>query len=150
MLAQLPARAACRRIGRRSSARRAFLTLPDMYRSVISSDLAGVDVDRVAKAAIPLQDLRRDDFALVRQAIGQARVVLMGEETHGTEEFYQLRSDLTKALIDREGFTAVLCEGTFLVAPHAALVLTIARSRFPRVLRAEPVRGRRPAVPRPT
>ncbi|XXQ35295.1 Erythromycin esterase [Plasmodiophora brassicae] len=113
MLAQLPARAACRRIGRRSSARRAFLTLPDMYRSVISSDLAGVDVDRVAKAAIPLQDLRRDDFALVRQAIGQARVVLMGEETHGTEEFYQLRSDLTKALIDREGFTAVLCEADF-------------------------------------
>ena len=32
------------------------------------------------------------------------RVVLLGESTHGTEEFYRTREAVTKALIEERGF----------------------------------------------
>ena len=38
------------------------------------------------------------------------RVVLLGESTHGTEEFYQIRAEVTKRLITERGFTAVVFE----------------------------------------
>ncbi|HEX8700035.1 MAG TPA: erythromycin esterase family protein [Myxococcaceae bacterium] len=38
-------------------------------------------------------------------------VVLLGEDTHGTREFYELRSRITQYLIAEHGFTAVLIEG---------------------------------------
>jgi erythromycin esterase-like protein len=47
----------------------------------------------------------------VLQAIGAATVVLIGEATHGTHEFYHARSELTKRLIVECGFTAVCIEG---------------------------------------
>lgn len=42
--------------------------------------------------------------------VGDARYVLIGEASHGTHEFYSLRADLTKRLIEEAGFTAVLVE----------------------------------------
>lgn len=44
------------------------------------------------------------------QSIGDARLVLIGEASHGTHEFYQIRADLTKALIARHGFNVVAVE----------------------------------------
>jgi erythromycin esterase-like protein len=44
------------------------------------------------------------------EAIGDARVVLIGEATHGTHEFYRLRADLTAALVERRGFNVVAVE----------------------------------------
>ena len=38
------------------------------------------------------------------------RVVLLGESTHGTEEFYRVREAVTKWLVEERGFTAVLFE----------------------------------------
>jgi len=38
------------------------------------------------------------------------RVVLLGESTHGTEEFYRVREAVTKRLIEERGFTAVMFE----------------------------------------
>jgi erythromycin esterase-like protein len=37
-------------------------------------------------------------------------LVLIGEATHGTHEFYRIRADLTRALIERRGFTCVAAE----------------------------------------
>jgi erythromycin esterase-like protein len=37
-------------------------------------------------------------------------LVLIGEATHGTHEFYRIRADLTRALILQRGFTAVAAE----------------------------------------
>ncbi|KAG5176952.1 hypothetical protein JKP88DRAFT_282367 [Tribonema minus] len=71
------------------------------------------DVQAVAIAAIGLDLLKQDDFKILREAIGSARVVCVGEESHGTEEFYRLRAEITKALIKHEGFTSVLCEADF-------------------------------------
>ena len=39
------------------------------------------------------------------------RIVLLGESTHGTEEFYRTRVAITKRLIEERGFTAVVFEG---------------------------------------
>lgn len=43
--------------------------------------------------------------------IGDAQVVLIGEATHGTHEFYEIRAEITRRLIEEKGFTAVAIEG---------------------------------------
>ncbi|RYD29176.1 MAG: erythromycin esterase family protein [Verrucomicrobiaceae bacterium] len=43
-------------------------------------------------------------------AVGDARVVLIGEATHGTHEFYALRAALTRMLITKKGFSIVAVE----------------------------------------
>jgi erythromycin esterase-like protein len=45
------------------------------------------------------------------EALGSATIVLIGEATHGTHEFYAMRSTITKHLIARHGFSAVCIEG---------------------------------------
>lgn len=48
--------------------------------------------------------------ALLGEIDPAASVVLIGEATHGTHEFYRIRADLTRALIERRGFTIVAVE----------------------------------------
>jgi erythromycin esterase-like protein len=40
----------------------------------------------------------------------RASVVLIGEATHGTQEFYRIRADVTRGLIERRGFGVVAVE----------------------------------------
>ena len=54
-------------------------------------------------------DNAADDNELL-DALGQARVVLLGESTHGTHEFYRQRALLTRRLISERGFAAVAVE----------------------------------------
>jgi len=42
--------------------------------------------------------------------IGDAEVVLIGEATHGTEEFYQIRAEITKKLLECKGFNTIAIE----------------------------------------
>jgi erythromycin esterase-like protein len=42
--------------------------------------------------------------------IGDARVVLIGEASHGTEEFYRIRADITAALVQQKSFNIVAVE----------------------------------------
>ncbi|MBT9589000.1 protein-L-isoaspartate(D-aspartate) O-methyltransferase [bacterium] len=51
--------------------------------------------------------------------VGDARVVLLGEASHGTAEFYRMRARLTRELIERKGFTLVAVEADW---PDARLV----------------------------
>jgi hypothetical protein len=44
------------------------------------------------------------------ELIGDARVVLIGESSHGTHDFYQARAEITKWLIDSKGFLGVAAE----------------------------------------
>ncbi|MCB0932777.1 MAG: erythromycin esterase family protein [Mycobacterium sp.] len=44
------------------------------------------------------------------ELIGDARVVLIGESSHGTHEFYAARAEITKWLITEKGFNAVAAE----------------------------------------
>jgi erythromycin esterase-like protein len=52
----------------------------------------------------------RDGLRPLIDAIGNARLVLIGEATHGTHEFYRTRAELTKALIAERGFNLVAVE----------------------------------------
>ena len=51
------------------------------------------------------------DLDVLVNEIGEARVVLLGESTHGTHEFYQWRSAITKRLIEEKGFDFIAIEG---------------------------------------
>jgi erythromycin esterase-like protein len=51
-----------------------------------------------------------DGFGRLFDSIGDARLVLIGEATHGTHEFYRTRAELTKALILHKGFNVVAVE----------------------------------------
>jgi erythromycin esterase-like protein len=45
--------------------------------------------------------------------VGDARLVLLGEASHGTREFYRCRAAITKRLIAEKGFAAVAVEADF-------------------------------------
>jgi erythromycin esterase-like protein len=53
---------------------------------------------------------RLDDYAPLLRAIGGAHLVLLGEATHGTHEFYVERARITQQLITEKKFTAVALE----------------------------------------
>src|SRR5215216_6517809 len=65
--------------------------------------------EALAAAARPLEDAARDYDPLLN-LIGEARFCLLGEATHGTDEFYGERAEITKRLIKEKGFTAVAVE----------------------------------------
>ncbi|WAT18737.1 erythromycin esterase family protein [Aurantiacibacter sp. MUD11] len=51
------------------------------------------------------------DFADKFERFADARIVLLGEATHGTHEFYAARAQITRRLIERHGFNIVAIEG---------------------------------------
>jgi erythromycin esterase-like protein len=55
----------------------------------------------------------QSDFTPLLRLVGDARFVLIGEATHGTDEFYRMRAELTKHLIMNFGFGAVAVEADF-------------------------------------
>jgi erythromycin esterase-like protein len=67
-------------------------------------------IAEIRQHALPFSDLPKD-FAPLIEMIGDARFVLIGEATHGTEEFYRIRAELSKVLIRDHGFAAVAIEG---------------------------------------
>jgi len=64
---------------------------------------------RIGQAA---QRLRTpEDLDPLLQAVGEAHVVLLGEATHGTSDFYTWRADLSKRLIVEKDFSFIAVEG---------------------------------------
>lgn len=47
----------------------------------------------------------------IAELVAHKRIVMLGESSHGTHEFYDLRASLTRRLIARHGFVAVAIEG---------------------------------------
>lgn len=47
---------------------------------------------------------------MLAELVGDARIVLIGESSHGTHEFYQARAAMTQWLIEEKGFGAVAAE----------------------------------------
>jgi erythromycin esterase-like protein len=69
-------------------------------------------VSIVRQAAIPLATLEDEEaFAKQFDRFGDARVVLLGEASHGTAEFYRARAAISRRLIERCGFRIVAIEG---------------------------------------
>ena len=61
------------------------------------------------KAIRPLDEVT--DLDPLIQMIGNARIVMLGEASHGTHEYYTWRSQITKRLIRQKGFNFVAVEG---------------------------------------
>ncbi|KRB97693.1 hypothetical protein ASE11_12630 [Hydrogenophaga sp. Root209] len=59
---------------------------------------------------------------------GDARLVLLGEATHGTSDFYRMRSRITRELITRKGLSFVGIEGDW---PDVARIDCYVRARSP-------------------
>ena len=59
------------------------------------------------------------DLGPLLERIGNARVVLMGEATHGTSEFYRMRERISRELILHKNFNFIAIEGDW---PDAARI----------------------------
>jgi erythromycin esterase-like protein len=73
---------------------------------MIDSDVAMLEALR--ETAHPLSD--PDAHGALMDAVGNARLVLLGEASHGTHEFYEERARITQRLIVEKGFHAVAVE----------------------------------------
>lgn len=67
-------------------------------------------LDALTNSAQPISK-QGESHASLLEKIGDARFVLIGEASHGTQEFYQARIDITRQLIEKKGFMAVAIEG---------------------------------------
>jgi protein-L-isoaspartate(D-aspartate) O-methyltransferase len=75
--------------------------------------------EQVAAAAEPLDSIETVQLDALLERIADARVVLLGEASHGTAEFYALRARITQELITRKGFDLVAVEADW---PDAARI----------------------------
>ena len=71
------------------------------------------------ETAETLEDIESVKLGALLDRIGDARVVLLGEATHGTSEFYRMRARITRELIVDRGFRAVAVEADW---PDAARI----------------------------
>jgi erythromycin esterase-like protein/predicted phosphoribosyltransferase len=63
----------------------------------------------IAHAALPLRGETADIGPLLQRLEG-AEIVLIGEASHGTHDFYAQRANITRRLIEERGFNAVAVE----------------------------------------
>jgi protein-L-isoaspartate(D-aspartate) O-methyltransferase len=80
----------------------------------------------VAECAEPIDRIDDVSIGSLLERIGDARVVLLGESTHGTSEFYRMRARITRELILRRGFRMVAVEADW---PDAAAIDRHVRGR---------------------
>jgi erythromycin esterase-like protein len=67
-----------------------------------------------------------EDYDSLLEEIGDAHIVLIGEASHGTHEFYRERARISRRLIEEKGFRAVLAEADW---PDAYRVNCYVRGR---------------------
>ncbi len=65
-------------------------------------------IEKIKKSAVYLDDAALD---ILLEKIGDSHIVLLGEATHGTHEFYIIRAEITKRLILEKNFNAIAIEG---------------------------------------
>ncbi|MBB3236236.1 protein-L-isoaspartate(D-aspartate) O-methyltransferase [Phyllobacterium endophyticum] len=80
----------------------------------------------ISEAAEPLPDPDDDAFGELFDRFADRRVVLLGEASHGTSEFYRARAAITQRLIEKHGFTIVAVEADW---PDAAEIDRYVRHR---------------------
>src|SRR4051794_14532970 len=73
----------------------------------------------IVSAAEPLPHIDDPAFGAMFDRFGDARVVLLGEASHGTSEFYRARAEISRRLIESHGFSIVAVEADW---PDAATI----------------------------
>ena len=89
----------------------------------------------IAEAAEALPDIDDPAFGRLFDRFADRRVVLLGEASHGTSEFYRARAAITRHLVEHHGFTIVAVEADW---PDAEAVDRYVRHRGPPPMKAEP------------
>lgn len=74
------------------------------------------------------ESIETADLSPLLERIGDARIVLIGEASHGTSEFYRMRQRITAELIRRKGFRRIGIEGDW---PDVERVDEYVRGREP-------------------
>ncbi|WP_413467173.1 erythromycin esterase family protein [Mycolicibacterium sp. 120270] len=94
-------------------------TTDEEVRELLATPTTGFVTARIRIAETPAEVIARvavdapagvPPFEALDEIVGDARVVLIGESSHGTHEFYQARAEITKWLIEQKGFCAVAAE----------------------------------------
>ena len=65
-------------------------------------------IQAISQHSLPLNDATLNKIV---ETIGDAKIVMIGEASHGTSEFYTIRAELSKKLIEQQGFQLIAVEG---------------------------------------
>lgn len=65
--------------------------------------------DEITKSLFKFK--KPNDLHSLAESVKNKRVVMLGESTHGTAEFYEIRAELSKLLIENYGFNFIAVEG---------------------------------------
>ncbi|MHA6797594.1 erythromycin esterase family protein (plasmid) [Pseudonocardia bannensis] len=95
------------------------------------------DTDVIRSAGIPTEEGVPSDDALF-ELVGDAHIVLLGEASHGTGDFYAARAAMTRRLVEEKGFCAVAAEADW---PDAYRVNRYVRGRGEDADAEEALRG---------
>ena len=82
----------------------------------------------IRETAQPLPEIHDADLGPLGERIGDCRLVLVGEATHGTSEFYRICAEISKELIQRRGVRFVAVEADW---PDAARIDQYVRGLSP-------------------
>jgi protein-L-isoaspartate(D-aspartate) O-methyltransferase len=74
---------------------------------------------QIADACEPFHSLESADLGPMLERIGDSHLVLIGEASHGTSEFYKMRSRITSELVRKKNFKLIAIEGDW---PDAARI----------------------------
>lgn len=85
----------------------------------VAKDLESTLARHIATVAEPFDSIEQMPLQGLMERIGNRRIVLLGEASHGTAEFYLARERITRELIEKKGFDFVAIEGDW---PDAARV----------------------------
>ncbi|MDF2959339.1 MAG: protein-L-isoaspartate O-methyltransferase [Paenibacillus sp.] len=66
-------------------------------------------ISYLQRTSLPLR--QPDDLQAIVDAAGDSQFVLLGEASHGTSEFYTLRAELSKQLVQQKNFRILAVEG---------------------------------------
>jgi erythromycin esterase len=69
--------------------------------------------DHAVRINSPDPAISEPNLAVLKETIGDARIVGLGEGTHGTAEFWDIRQKISQYLVEEMGFTAILFEAGF-------------------------------------
>jgi erythromycin esterase-like protein len=72
---------------------------------VVSKDL----LTQLQALCLPIK--KELDLAPLYERVGQARLVLLGEASHGTSEYYQWRTAISRRLIEEKKFSFIAVAG---------------------------------------
>ena len=91
------------------------------FSSVVAlSELSSVQleaIDWVKANAIPISTVTAesglDDLEPVAALVGDAKILALGEATHGTSEFFKMKHRMLEYLVKKQGFTVFAIEGSW-------------------------------------